>query len=148
MYRNNFEFHFEDNLCFIEVWFRYTDYAGVTEVNDTFVNLHVATSDLQYLDHLLTRLARHTQDHSMSSADLLQVWEAAKADPFYPSVSKNSQFAVGFVLLLIGIDTFALLLVYRVPNKSLAFILSGVFALNRSIVTLPALGIPASLAFG
>ncbi|TID26316.1 hypothetical protein E2P81_ATG00791 [Venturia nashicola] len=66
----------------------------------------------------------------MSSADLLQVWEAAKATPFSPAVAKDSQFFVASILL------------------STAFILSGVFLLNRSILTLPALGIPASLAFG
>ncbi|KIW02299.1 uncharacterized protein PV09_06446 [Verruconis gallopava] len=66
----------------------------------------------------------------MSSPDLLQVWEAAKANPFYPAVGKDTQFAVGFVLLLFS------------------FLFCGAFALNRSLITLPLLGIPASLAFG
>jgi len=75
-------------------------------------------------------ITQATTKTPMSSANLLDVWEAAKADPFYPAVSKSSQFFIGAVLLAI------------------AFILSGLFALNRSIVTLPVFGIPASLAFG
>ncbi|KAF2435905.1 hypothetical protein EJ08DRAFT_579578 [Tothia fuscella] len=63
-------------------------------------------------------------------SDLQQVWDAAKASPFSPTFSKDSQFLVGAVLLTI------------------AFVLSGVFALNRSLATLPVLAIPASLAFG
>ncbi|KAB2580914.1 hypothetical protein DBV05_g563 [Lasiodiplodia theobromae] len=61
---------------------------------------------------------------------LLEIWEASSAQPFYPAVSKDAQFTVGFALLLA------------------AFILTGIFGLTRSIVTLPALGVPASLAFG
>ncbi|KAI9816957.1 MAG: ssDNA endodeoxyribonuclease [Thelocarpon impressellum] len=61
---------------------------------------------------------------------LHEVWEAAAGSPFKPIVGKNSQFFVGFSLLLI------------------ALVLTGFFSLNRSIVSLPAIGIPASLAFG
>lgn len=64
------------------------------------------------------------------SSPLLEIWEAASASPYQPTVSKNSQFAVGFILLL------------------LAFILTGIFGLNRALVNLPLLGVPASLAFG
>lgn len=64
------------------------------------------------------------------SSPILEIWEAASALPYQPAVSKNSQFAVGFILLL------------------LAFILTGIFGLNRSLVNLPLLGVPASLAFG
>ncbi|OCK87792.1 uncharacterized protein K441DRAFT_670107 [Cenococcum geophilum 1.58] len=64
------------------------------------------------------------------SSPLLEIWEAASASPYQTTVSKNSQFAVGFILLL------------------LAFILTGIFGLNRSLVNLPLLGVPASLAFG
>ncbi|KAK7510331.1 putative DNA repair protein Rad1 [Phyllosticta citriasiana] len=65
-----------------------------------------------------------------SSTPLLDVWEAAKAQPYYPAVAKNSQFLAGFLLLLT------------------AFVLTGFFGLNRSVVTLPVIGVPASLAFG
>ncbi|KAF2493594.1 hypothetical protein BU16DRAFT_465134 [Lophium mytilinum] len=64
------------------------------------------------------------------SSPLHDIWEAASASPYQPAVSKDSQFVVGAVLLFT------------------AFILTGVFGLNRSIVTLPVLGVPASLAFG
>ncbi|KAF2454755.1 hypothetical protein BDY21DRAFT_290944 [Lineolata rhizophorae] len=66
----------------------------------------------------------------MSATPLLDVWEAASANPYQPTVSKDSQFTVGFILLLI------------------AFIFTGAFGINRSIATLPLYGIPASLAFG
>ncbi|KAM7222158.1 hypothetical protein V8F06_002430 [Rhypophila decipiens] len=64
----------------------------------------------------------------MDSA-LLEVWHAASGSPFLPTVGKGSQFLVGFTLIV------------------LAFGLTGAFALNRSIVNLPVLGVPASLAF-
>ncbi|KAF2273446.1 uncharacterized protein EI97DRAFT_383705 [Westerdykella ornata] len=64
------------------------------------------------------------------SEPLLDVWEAASASPFRPTVGKGSQFTLGFTLLLIS------------------FVLAGIFGLNRSFANLPLLGIPASLAFG
>ena len=33
---------------------------------------------------------------------LLDVWEASAANPYYPTVSKDSQFLVGFTLLFAG----------------------------------------------
>ncbi|KAH7065307.1 hypothetical protein B0J12DRAFT_30691 [Macrophomina phaseolina] len=65
-----------------------------------------------------------------AQSPLLEIWEASAAQPYYPAVSKNAQFIVGFSLLLA------------------AFILTGIFGLTRSIATLPVLGVPASLAFG
>lgn len=61
---------------------------------------------------------------------LHEVWESASGNPFYPAVSKDSQFTVGFGLLV------------------LAFILTGLFGLNRSVLSIFSFGIPASLAFG
>ncbi|WPJ58961.1 hypothetical protein SMAC4_13120 [Sordaria macrospora] len=60
---------------------------------------------------------------------LLEVWHGASASPFLPTIGKGTQFPVAFLLLLIG------------------FTLTGAFTLNRSIINLPLLGIPASLAF-
>ncbi|KAL1969569.1 hypothetical protein VTN77DRAFT_9007 [Rasamsonia byssochlamydoides] len=60
---------------------------------------------------------------------LNEIWEASTA-PYYPLVSKDSQFFVGFTLLLT------------------ALILTGLFGLNRSLLNIPLLGFPASLAFG
>ncbi|KAF2662418.1 hypothetical protein K491DRAFT_177961 [Lophiostoma macrostomum CBS 122681] len=64
------------------------------------------------------------------SSPLLDVWDAASNSPYQPTVGKGSQFTVGFLLLVT------------------AFLLGGVFGLNRSFINLPILGIPASLAFG
>ncbi|KAL2820202.1 hypothetical protein BDW59DRAFT_164687 [Aspergillus cavernicola] len=61
---------------------------------------------------------------------LNQVWEAASASPYTPFVAKDSQFAFGFTLLL------------------LALLLTGIFGLNRSFLSIASIGIPASLAFG
>ncbi|KAJ5899002.1 DNA repair protein Rad1 [Penicillium taxi] len=52
---------------------------------------------------------------------LNQVWEAASASPFQPLISKDSQFPIGFTLLL---------------------------AAGRSFLSLASLGVPASLLFG
>ncbi|KAB5578486.1 hypothetical protein GE09DRAFT_1280844 [Coniochaeta sp. 2T2.1] len=59
---------------------------------------------------------------------LQEVWQAASGSPFLPTIGKGTQFFVAFVLLAIGLA------------------LSGLFALNRSVVNVPLLGIPASLA--
>ncbi|KAH6651155.1 hypothetical protein F5144DRAFT_558599 [Chaetomium tenue] len=65
-------------------------------------------------------------------SSLHEVWQAAAGSPFVPTVGKDNQFLVGFVLLLLGLG------------------LGGAFTLNRSIVNLPVLAVPASaaLAFG
>ncbi|KAG9235910.1 hypothetical protein BJ875DRAFT_482750 [Amylocarpus encephaloides] len=59
---------------------------------------------------------------------LHQVWESASGSPFLPTVGKNSQFFVGFSLLTIGL------------------LLTGLFGLNRSVVNISVIGVPASLA--
>ncbi|KAI8933672.1 hypothetical protein NX059_009391 [Plenodomus lindquistii] len=64
------------------------------------------------------------------SSPLVDVWEAAAASPFSPAIGKDSQFAVGFTLLAISL------------------VLSTIFGLNRSLVNLPVLAAPASIAFG
>ncbi|KAI5467546.1 DNA repair exonuclease rad1 [Mariannaea sp. PMI_226] len=61
-------------------------------------------------------------------SSLHEVWQAAAGSPFFPSINKGSQFWVGFFLLLLGIS------------------FTGIFALNRSLINVPALGVPASLA--
>ncbi|KAI1766669.1 hypothetical protein GGR53DRAFT_464166 [Hypoxylon sp. FL1150] len=61
-------------------------------------------------------------------SSLQEIWQTASGSPFLPTVGKGSQFLVGFTLLLFGLA------------------LTGAFALNRSIVSLPIYGIPASLA--
>ncbi|KAK1247219.1 hypothetical protein MKX07_002128 [Trichoderma sp. CBMAI-0711] len=61
-------------------------------------------------------------------SSLHQVWQAAAGSPFVPVIAKESQFTVAFLLLSLGIA------------------ITGVFALNRSLVSVVALGVPASLA--
>lgn len=61
-------------------------------------------------------------------SSLHQVWQAAAGSPFLPAVGKESQFTIAFVLL------------------TLSLAITGVFALNRSLVSVIALGVPASLA--
>ncbi|KAE8349793.1 DNA repair protein Rad1 [Aspergillus coremiiformis] len=61
---------------------------------------------------------------------LNEVWERASASPYTPLISKDSQFALGFTLLLSAI------------------ILTGLFGLNRSFLSIASFGVPASLAFG
>ncbi|KAG6068684.1 hypothetical protein E4U30_000531 [Claviceps sp. LM220 group G6] len=62
-------------------------------------------------------------------SSLHEVWRAAEGSPFLPAIGKNSQFLVAFFLVLLGV------------------FITGVFALNRSLISLTTLGIPASLAF-
>ncbi|KAI0015397.1 DNA repair exonuclease-like protein [Xylariomycetidae sp. FL0641] len=59
-------------------------------------------------------------------SSLHELWQTAPGSPFLPTVGKGSQFLVGFVLLLLGLS------------------LTGAFALNRSLVNIPLLGLPAS----
>lgn len=98
---------------------------------------------------------------------LNEVWEAASATPFHPLVAKDSQFAVGFTLLLLGMDSRSKL--GGTANTSdIAFVLTGLFGLStfglnriewqiiqltyfpldRSFLSLASLGVPASLLFG
>ncbi|KAL2198917.1 DNA repair exonuclease-like protein [Corynascus similis CBS 632.67] len=61
-------------------------------------------------------------------SSLHEAWQAAAGSPFVPTVGKDSQFLVAFVLLLTGLS------------------LGGAFTLNRSVLNLPLLAVPASLA--
>ncbi|PSK51767.1 hypothetical protein B9Z65_3034 [Elsinoe australis] len=66
----------------------------------------------------------------MASNPLLDVWNTAINSPYEPTIPKSSQFVVGFSLL------------------SFAIILAGYFSLNPTLTNIPAVGVPASLAFG
>lgn len=63
-------------------------------------------------------------------SSLHEVWQAASGSPFVPTIGKDSQFLVGFTLLVLGL------------------LLTGTFTLNRSMVKIPVLGVPASVAIG
>ncbi|OBT74118.1 hypothetical protein VF21_07099 [Pseudogymnoascus sp. 05NY08] len=64
----------------------------------------------------------------MPQSSLREVWEGAVGNQFAPSISKDSQFSLGFSLLAFGI------------------LLSGYF--DRSVTNLPLVGVPAALAIG
>jgi len=57
--------------------------------------------------HTASRPARHTPSTPqlifhvppMSSTPLQQLWDASASQPFAPTISKDQQFTVGFVLL-------------------------------------------------
>jgi cell cycle checkpoint protein len=49
-------------------------------------------------------------------SSLHEVWQAAAGSPFLPTIGKESQFTVGFLLLLIGVA------------------LTGYFALSRFLI--------------
>ncbi|KAK3335735.1 hypothetical protein B0T19DRAFT_436563 [Cercophora scortea] len=61
-------------------------------------------------------------------SSLHEVWQAASGSLFIPTVGKDSHFAVGFSLVVLGV------------------FLTFVFALNRSFANLAVIGVPASLA--
>ncbi|KAI1819791.1 hypothetical protein F4861DRAFT_543595 [Xylaria intraflava] len=61
-------------------------------------------------------------------SSLHEIWHTASGSPFQPTIGKENQFLVGFVLLLLGLS------------------LTGAFAFNRSLVNLPVFGVPAGLA--
>ncbi|KAK1835498.1 repair protein Rad1/Rec1/Rad17-domain-containing protein [Podospora conica] len=63
-------------------------------------------------------------------SSLHEVWQAASSQPFLPTVGKNSQFLVGFTLLVGGL------------------LLSAIFAIQRSFSNLAVIGVPAALALG
>jgi hypothetical protein len=88
----------------------------------------------------------HTLQHMDSS--LHEVWQAASGSPFLPTVGKGSQFLVAFVLLLLGIGltgVFALSMPIRHSNQPV-FDLSANQKTDRTLVNVPVIGIPASLA--
>jgi hypothetical protein len=67
--------------------------------------------------------------HNLLPMSLNEIWEAAAGSPFTPAVSKDYQLTLGFALLLTGV------------------VLTILFGLNRSFISLPLYAIPASLAF-
>ncbi|KAG6169968.1 hypothetical protein E4U23_008044 [Claviceps purpurea] len=100
--------------------------------HDNYISTYIVT--ILSLHHFIAlnqeckvSTTRPTSRHMDSS--LHEVWRAAEGSPFLPAIGKNSQFLVAFSLVLLGV------------------FITGVFALNRSLISLTTLGIPASLAF-
>jgi hypothetical protein len=49
--------------------------------------------------HTSRTIQLNSHVHSMSSTPLQQLWDASASQPFAPTISKDQQFTVGFVLL-------------------------------------------------
>jgi hypothetical protein len=49
--------------------------------------------------HLHARSREHSHPNCTMSSPLADVWEAAAASPFQPTIGKESQFTLGFALL-------------------------------------------------
>jgi hypothetical protein len=99
------------------------------------------------------------------SSPLADVWEAAAATPFQPTIGKNSQFTIGFALLFACMFSRTRAVCGR-ANNAPALLLTGFFGLSmpstspqlttctahahtdRSFINLPLVGAPASIAFG
>ncbi|AEO70018.1 uncharacterized protein THITE_2120840 [Thermothielavioides terrestris NRRL 8126] len=82
-------------------------------------------------------------------SSLHEVWQAAAGSPFVPTVGKGSQFLVAFVLLLIGFSlsgAFALSMPYLCHSNVIQLVLLTMRFPDRSLVNLPILAVPASLA--
>lgn len=105
------------------------------------------------------------------SNPLLDVWEAAASQPFHPTIGKDTQFTVGFALLaacMLRSGPFWCSHSRALLTVCVALVLTTIFGLSmsntsalvftpqsltriltdRSLVNLPILGVPASLAFG
>lgn len=88
------------------------------------------------------------QQPHMSTNSLQQLWDASANQPFAASVSKQSQFAVGFTLLFIA---FILTGLFGLSESRVRSPVEGVctdYFVDNKLASLPLYGIPASLAFG
>lgn len=77
---------------------------------------------------------------------LYEVWQSASSSPFQPTVGKESQLYVGLLLVLVG-KLLLLIVNEDLGLTGIGLIFTGLFALNKSPVSLPVFGVPASLAF-
>lgn len=78
-------------------------------------------------------------------SSLHEVWTAAQGHPFVPAIGKDSQFYVGFGLLVLGLLIAGVFTLSRfLPCTNYTFVCSP--KIDRSLVNLPLLGVPSSLA--
>lgn len=124
--------------------------------------------------HPHARRCEHSHPNCTMSSPLTDVWEAAAASPFQPTIGKESQFTLGFALLFacMFLNVQATRSGSR-ANTAPALLLTGFFGLStstppttthrtaphrarahaytpadRSLVNVPLVGAPASIAFG
>ena len=81
----------------------------------------------------------------LMESSLHQVWESAVGNPFVPNVGKGSQFFVGFTLLAIGLLLSGLFGLSKFPDLYVTEDILTAY-IDRSLVNIPLIGIPASLA--
>ena len=67
----------------------------------------------------------------MSSTPLNELWAAAASQPYSPTISKDTQFAVGFILLLAGMHQRAFHDDVSGLTINAAFVLTGIFSLSK-----------------
>jgi hypothetical protein len=107
----------------------------------------------------LQRLTLHDDAHQRLHRDqfptrhmdssLHEVWQAAAGSPFVPTVGKDNQFLVAIVLLLLGFSLGGRFALSRFSLHS--HVHKAIHSLtlrnaDRSVVNLPVLAVPASLA--
>lgn len=118
---------------------------------------------LPYLYLCLSFLAHHALISTVLMS-LHEVWQAAASSPFQPTIGKESQLTLGLFLLFVGKEDHHWM--RRNANEVPGLILTVLFGLStlntcdrpssantdsvkdRSTLSVPAFGIPASLAFG
>ena len=58
-------------------------------------------------------------------SSLHEVWQAAAGSPFLPTVGKNTQFLVGFILLLLGISVTSVFALSESPDEPVPRVREG-----------------------
>jgi hypothetical protein len=81
-------------------------------------------------------------------SQLHDVWESAVKSPFVPTIGKDSQFTLGISLLTIGILLTGLFGLSKDSDDSEGFRRFTNLPLDRTLVNVPLIGLPASLAVG
>lgn len=77
-------------------------------------------------------------------SSLHQVWDSAVGNPFVPTIGKGSQFFVGITLLVLGILLSGLFGLSKFRHSYRQQFSDGF--LDRSLINVPLIGVPASLA--
>ncbi|MCJ1388695.1 ssDNA endodeoxyribonuclease [Xylographa bjoerkii] len=78
---------------------------------------------------------------------LNDVWEAAAGNPFYPVISKERQFTVGFILLFTAFILTGLFGLSRLKIPLSGCVAGTNIMKDRSLKSIPLFAVPASLAF-
>jgi hypothetical protein len=80
-------------------------------------------------------------------SSLHEVWESAAGNPFVPVIGKDSQFTVGLSLLVVGTLLAGFFGLSELTIRLLRHIHSNSVE-DRSLINIPLIGLPASLAIG